>query len=128
MRDILAVGREIGRVFKPRRVILFGSHARGAAGPDSDVDLLVIMPHAGDGPTQATAICQAVDIPFPLDMLVRSPAEIRRRVGMNDFFIKEILREGKVIYEAGNRRVGSESRRGLSHHAARLSRQKVSKP
>lgn len=113
-------------MFKPQRVILFGSHARGTAGPDSDVDLLVIMPHAGEGPKQATAIRSVVDMPFSVDMLVRSPAELRRRVAMNDFFIKEILRDGKVIYEGRNRGVGAKGRRRLRHNASRLPRQKVS--
>jgi uncharacterized protein len=122
MRDIVAVGKQIGRLFKPQRVILFGSHARGNAGPDSDVDLLIVMRHAGDGPKQATAIRSEIDMPFPVDMLVRSPAELRRRVAMNDFFIKEILRDGKVIYEGRNRRVVAKGGRRLRQHASRLSR------
>ncbi len=127
MRDILAVGVEIGRVFNPHKVILFGSHARGTAGPDSDVDLLIVMPHDGDGPKQASAIRREVEIPFSVDMLVRSPAELRRRVRLNDFFIKEILRDGKVIYEGSGRGMGAKSRGRLRQHASRLPRQKGSK-
>jgi len=46
-RAIHAMVRRIVRQFRPERVILFGSHARGEAGPDSDVDLLVVMPVHG---------------------------------------------------------------------------------
>ena len=43
-KTIDRMARLIVRRFDPDRIILFGSHARGQAGPDSDVDLLVIMP------------------------------------------------------------------------------------
>jgi len=44
---IRELGRRIGREFQPEKVLLFGSHARGEPHPDSDVDLLVIMPSEG---------------------------------------------------------------------------------
>lgn len=130
MNDIVAVVREIGRVFAPDRVILFGSHAVGRPTSDSDVDLLVVMRHghdAGDGYKTATAIRNRIDIPFPADILVRSPAEIRERLRLNDFFIRDILSHGKILYEAGNHGVGAKSRRRLRQHAPRPSGAKVSK-
>jgi uncharacterized protein len=103
MNDIVAVAREIGSVFGPDRVILFGSHARGRPTRDSDVDLLIVMRdarRAGEGYKTATAIRTRIDIPFPADILVRSPAEIRERLRLNDFFVKDILSHGKILYDA----------------------------
>ena len=93
--------QRIAREFHPERIILFGSHARGNAGADSDVDLLVIMPT--DGKTryeQAFEIRQNVTADFPLDLLVRSPEEVQERLGMNDWFVHDIMREGITLYAA----------------------------
>lgn len=92
---------EVVRHFQPERVVLFGSHAYGRPHPDSDVDLLVIMRHKGSGAVQAARIRQRVRSAFPLDLLVRTPREIRQRVRMGDGFIREILEKGQVLHEAG---------------------------
>lgn len=93
--------QHIGRVFHPQRVILFGSHARGEAGPDSDVDLLVIMPRDGKTPhQQAFEIRQKVKADFPMDLLVRTPEDVQKRMGMNDWFMHDIMREGVTLYAA----------------------------
>ncbi len=97
---------EIARQFKPRRVVLFGSYAYGRPSPDSDVDLLVIMPHKGHPAIQAAEIRKRIHAGFPLDLIVRSPKEIRRRLAMDDYFITEILGKGETLYEGGDARVG----------------------
>src|SRR5438552_15050803 len=104
-RAIQKVADEIGRKFDPQKIILFGSYARGAANEDSDVDLMIIMPHRGPGYEKATEISMAVQIDFPSDILVRSESEIRARLRLNDYFIQDILEEGKVLYESRNPRV-----------------------
>jgi hypothetical protein len=63
------------------------------------VDLLVIMPHEEHPAVQAAKIRQAIRAEFPLDLVVRSPREIRRRLGMGDFFIREIIERGQPLYE-----------------------------
>lgn len=91
--------REIGRQFHPDRIILFGSYASNSAKEDSDVDILVIMDH--DNPRnvdQAIAIQLKVDAPFPMDLIVKRPADISERVSMNDTFLKSVLQEGRVLY------------------------------
>jgi predicted nucleotidyltransferase len=55
-RQIKAYAQEIARQFKPQRIILFGSYASGKPTSDSDVDLLVVMPHKGLSADQATRI------------------------------------------------------------------------
>lgn len=88
---------------QPERVILFGSYAHGTPTPDSDVDLLVVLD------TDASAIERYLAVsrllyprPFPMDILVRTPAEIEQAPRTNDFFIREILDQGRVLYERAN--------------------------
>lgn len=98
--QIQKYARTIGRKFRPQRVILFGSHARGKATEDSDVDLLVIMDHdKSRNVDQAIAMRLQTDAPFPMDLLVKRPTEVTDRLAMNDSFIKGILDEGEVLYE-----------------------------
>ena len=85
--------------FHPQRVILFGSYAYGKPTADSDVDLLVVMPHKGHPAVQASEIRKHVRAGFPMDLVVRSPKEIQRRLAMDDFFISEIMERGRAIYE-----------------------------
>ena len=90
----------LAREFHPDRVILFGSYARGKPTEDSDVDILVIMNHdKSKNVEQAIAIDRRVDYSFPLDLLVRKPAEVKRRMALRDAFMLAVLKEGKVLYE-----------------------------
>jgi uncharacterized protein len=100
MRQIKAIGKKIGDRFRPQRVILFGSYAEGHGTPDSDVDLLVVMPFKGSPVDQSVEIRMQIHPPFPVDLLVRTPAAIRKRLSMGDQFVRSILARGKVIYEA----------------------------
>jgi predicted nucleotidyltransferase len=93
-------GRRIGTEFGAERVILFGSYACGNANEDSDVDLLVIHRFRGKSVHQSVAIRMELRPPFPVDLIVRTPASIRKRLRMGDFFIADILETGKVLYEA----------------------------
>jgi uncharacterized protein len=97
---------EVARAFKPERVVLFGSYARGDATADSDVDLLVIMEHDQRNIEQALAITRRVDRSFPLDLIVRTPQETRRRLHQHDMFLTSVLNEGKTLYARGRERVG----------------------
>jgi predicted nucleotidyltransferase len=103
MDTIAEVGLRIGRQFNPERVILFGSHAEGRADADSDVDLLVIMPTKRDPVDESVAIRLAIRPPFPVDLLVRTPESIARRLEIGDPFIGGILQNGKLLCEAADR-------------------------
>lgn len=102
-RQIREYAQEIGRQFRPQRIILFGSYGYGKPTRDSDVDLLVIMPHRGRGVEKAIEIRLKVRAPFPMDLLVRSPQKIRQRLAWGDYFIEEILEKGETLYEAHHR-------------------------
>jgi predicted nucleotidyltransferase len=86
--------------FSPQRVILFGSHARGDATPDSDVDLLVVMPTKKEPIEQAVEVRQRVRRSFPLDLVVKTPEDVARRLSLRDCFLTAILTEGKTLYES----------------------------
>ena len=98
-RTISVFARQIAKQFNPEKIILFGSYADGKPTEDSDVDMLVIMPFQGRGAHKATEILLATDPRFPIDLLVRTPAQIRKRIKLGDFFIREITQKGKVLYE-----------------------------
>lgn len=98
--EIKKLSDEIAREFHPEKIILFGSHAYGNPAWDSDVDLLIIMPFKGTPHQQAVAIRSRVDAGVSLDLLVRTPQQIARRLALEDSFIREILERGKVLYEA----------------------------
>ena len=100
MNQIEDLAQRIGDEFGAHRVVLFGSHARGAASADSDVDLLVVVPFEGRSVDQSVAIRMKLRPSFPLDLLVRTPGKVRERVEMGDEFMLEILEGGKVLYEA----------------------------
>ena len=102
MAAIEDVGRRIGRQFNPQRVILFGSHAEGRAGEDSDVDLLVIMQTGRSTVDESVAIRMAIRPPFPVDLLVRTPEMIKQRLELGDPFVAEIMRHGKLLYAASD--------------------------
>ena len=93
----------VAREFRPQKIILFGSYAYGTVTEDSDVDLLVIMPRTrARGERMSVRIRHAVPRNFPLDLLVRTPAEVTKRLGWGDCFLREIMERGEVLYEAGD--------------------------
>ena len=99
MEQINAFVDRIVRQFRPERIVLFGSYAWGAPTADSDVDLLVVLPFEGKTWRMASEIRRRARPTFPLDLLVRTPAEFRRRLAMRDMLMREIGDRGKVLYE-----------------------------
>ena len=91
--------KRIVKKFHPKRVILFGSHARGDAGPDSDVDLLVVMDFEGTARDKALEIRQALhDILVPKDVIVTRPEDFAWRKDVVGTIEWPAAREGKVLY------------------------------
>jgi predicted nucleotidyltransferase len=111
MREIRSLGELIARRFRPRRIVLFGSHASGRASAESDVDLLVVMNHRGSAVEKSAEIRLVLRTGFPVDVMVYSPAKVKERLAMGDSFVEEILRDGKVLYEAGHDRMDRKGRR-----------------
>jgi len=91
--------RRIVRRFHPEQVILFGSHARGDAGPDSDVDLLVVMEVEGSKLEKSIDIGVALhEFDVPKDVIVVRPEEFAWRKNYVGTIERPAAREGKVLY------------------------------
>ncbi len=86
--------------FDPERIILFGSHAEGRAGRDSDIDLFVEMESDLTPPERAIRISKFFGIrEWPMDLFVYTPDEVRKLRGRVGTLLYEIEDSGKVLYE-----------------------------
>src|SRR5207249_11587747 len=112
MAAIRRFARRIAERFQPDKIILFGSYAYGKPHVESDVDLLVIM-RTKNAIDQSLRIKTAFERLFSLDLIVRTPWQIERGLKDDNWFLREIMEKGKVLYEARDRQVGSQSRNGL---------------
>ena len=89
------------RALSPRRVILFGSRARGDARPDSDLDLLLVVDTDLPLPKRLFVANKAVrDFGLPIDLLVLTPEEVERLSSWSSSVVPAALREGRVLHEA----------------------------
>lgn len=98
-KKIEEMARRIVERFHPDKIILFGSHARGTAGSDSDVDLLVVMKAERSNREMAVAIgVELKDIRLPKDIIVVRPEAFEWRHNVVGTIEWPAAREGKVLY------------------------------
>lgn len=94
--------RRIVEACDPEMVVLFGSYGCGEPNGHSDVDIFAVMNSTHDGETNHRRVMNvraAARVPFlPLDVVVRTPEEVEARLSIGDFFIRDILDRGKVLY------------------------------
>jgi uncharacterized protein len=90
----------IAERYHPKQIILFGSHAWGQPTSESDLDLLVVMNFTGSSVRQAIEISRELGLVTPMDLLIRTPEQLRHRLEIGDSFMREIVTRGKVMYEA----------------------------
>ena len=99
-RTIQSVVDDIVREIKPRKVILFGSYARGEATPDSDLDVFVVASLRGTASQRIRRVRNAITKNgFGLDVVVRSPKQVKKSLAGRDWFVQEVFEQGKVLYE-----------------------------
>ena len=109
------VVRRIVRECRPEQIILFGSQVQGDAGPDSDIDLLVVMPISGSKLEAAVAVRRvAGDSPIPLDVIVSTPEDFAWRKDVAGTIEWPAAKEGKVLYDRAQ---------GHRHRHSRMARQ-----
>jgi predicted nucleotidyltransferase len=102
VREVVATIRD---EYHPEKIILFGSCARDASDDESDLDILIIKQSRKRELDRIRDVYRIVDrfqrrpYRLPLDILVKTPAEIRRRLAAGDDFLREILQHGRVLYE-----------------------------
>lgn len=95
------LAKEITRNYKPEKIILFGSAARGDYHLNSDIDLLVIKKSDKKKAYRIKEVFESlrkVKRTYPLDPIVYTPDEIEERLALGDYFIKRIMNEGKILY------------------------------
>lgn len=80
--------QKIVQQFNPQKILLFGSYAYGMPNPDSDIDLIVVLPFDGKSVNKSVEILTKTDPHFPIDLIVRTPKQIEERISKNDFFYK----------------------------------------
>ena len=106
MSAIRRYARAIAERFQPDKIILFGSYAYGTPTPDSDVDLLVVMPTRNQLDQSAkideTLGDEGIEPEFFMDLIVRTPKVLEQRLRWGDWFLREIVERGKVLYEKTN--------------------------
>ena len=92
----------IASTCRPEKIILFGSYAYGNPNEDSDLDLLVILPFEGRPIYKSMEILEKVHPTLPIDLIVRTPEQLATRLALHDFFLQDVIRKGKVVYEASH--------------------------
>ena len=99
-KNIQDLADQIADAFHPQSIVLFGSQAYGSPDGASDIDLLVVMPFEGKSTHKALEIMRQIKPRVAVDLIVRTPEDVRQRLALNDYFLKEIMEKGKVLYES----------------------------
>ena len=89
--------------FSPERVVLFGSQAWGDPETASDIDLLVVMDTDDTLAAEARVGRDCRPHKVPMDVLVKTPADVADRLRLGDAFIRRIVERGRVLYERPDR-------------------------
>jgi predicted nucleotidyltransferase len=98
-REIENITNQIIEKYKPEKIILFGSAAKGELKPDSDVDFLIVKretPHYGAD--RMRELSRLIERNVPIDFLIYRPEEFDKRLEMGDPFLRTVLKEGRVLY------------------------------
>jgi predicted nucleotidyltransferase len=98
-KEIKRIVKQIAEKYKPEKIILFGSFAYGKPKASSDVDLLVIKNSKKRRVERIKEILMKVESVLPLEPLVYTPKEIKKRIQIGDFFFQTIFEKGKIMYE-----------------------------
>lgn len=98
-KKLKVVAKEIAKKYRPERIYLFGSFAWGKPNKDSDVDLLIVKKTKKNFFQRNLEVRKIIDGVIPVDILVRTPREVEKRLNLGDFFYQDIVEKGKCLYE-----------------------------
>lgn len=92
---------KIVKEYQPEKIILFGSYAWGELREDSDFDFFIIKKTKQPSLKRIEALDRIFSRrEFPMDFLVYTPEQIEKQLAFGDFFVKDILTKGKILYDA----------------------------
>jgi len=98
-QEIVNITQQIIQKFRPEKIILFGSAAKGQWSSDSDADFLIIKKDTPlYGSDRIRELSRVIERNIPVDFLIYRPEEFDKRLKMGDPFLKAIVKEGKVLY------------------------------
>lgn len=98
-QKIKEVADKIAKEHQPEKIILFGSYAWGEPDHDSDVDLFVVKETENTRETAKEIDGSIFPRPFPINLIVYTPAKLKRELNLEEPFVSKITKEGKVLFE-----------------------------
>ena len=99
--EIRSIVKQLIREYKPEKIILFGSLARGQVKKGTDIDLFIIKSDVPElGVDRIRQLDALIKYRLATDFIVYRPVELEQRLKLGDPFVKSILEEGKVLYDA----------------------------
>lgn len=101
-KEVKRLAGKIINGYRPEKIFIFGSFAKGKIKPDSDVDFFIIKKTIKPRLARQREVSRLLlDRLIPLDVLVFTPREAAERKALGDNFIIDILKTGKLIYAKG---------------------------
>lgn len=101
-KEIQTITSTISQKYKPKKIILFGSATNGQLKENSDLDFFVIKNSNKPRHHRAAELYRLIrniDRNYPVDFVVYTPAEVKKRTSLGDLFVTNILQDGRIIYE-----------------------------
>jgi len=93
------ITKQIVSKYNPLKIILFGSTVSGKRSKESDFDFFIIKKTAYDPIKRIQLLSSLIERTTPCDFFVFTPDEVKKRHQLGDFFIKDIFKSGKTLYE-----------------------------
>lgn len=85
--------------YNPEKIILFGSCAYGKVKEDSDIDMLIIKKSKKKPRERIDEVLNLVDYSLDFEPHILTPEELKRELSLGEFFIREAVQKGQVLYE-----------------------------
>lgn len=98
LKKLKVITKKIVANYNPEKIILFGSYAWGKPTKHSDIDIFIVKKTKNSYQTARDIDGEIFPRPFPMDIVVYDPKKIHERLELGDFFIRDILTKGKVLY------------------------------
>lgn len=99
LKKLKVITQRIVAQYDPEKIILFGSYAWGKPNKDSDFDLFIVKKGKGNFLTEQQKVRKIIDGEIAADILIATPSEVKRKLTFGDFFFREIMKNGKSVYD-----------------------------